>query len=164
MVIDRKGHLIATLSAGEQHDLGPVVGKDGANGKDGEKGKDGTDGIAVTDLEVEHDGGRAVTLKYLVDGRVKLFPLKFAIPLDAGPHRAGVDYAKGDCVTYDGCYWIAQKDKPRGEPGTTKDWRMVSRKGRDGRDGKAGEKGERGPEGRAGKDLTQLGSDGSKWG
>lgn len=169
LMIDRQGHLQATLSNGHAQDLGEVVGKDGLpgndgeDGKDGEDGEDGADGVNFSDLEVEHDGGRLVKLKFNTGDGIKVFPLKFAMPLDAGPHRAGADYDKGDCVTYDGCYWIAQKEKPRGLPGTTTDWRMVSRKGRDGKDGKAGAKGEKGAEGRPGKDLTQLGSDGSKW-
>lgn len=160
MMVNRDGHLIGTLSDGKGVDLGLVVGRDG---KDGAPGKDGVDGIKPEDFTVKHDGGRGVTLEWHLGDRIAVVPLKFAIPLDAGPHRAGTDYAKGDCVTYDGCYWIAQKDKPRGDPGTSKDWRMVSRKGRDGKDGKHGEKGERGPEGRPGRDLTQLGPDGSKW-
>ena len=39
----------------------------------------------------------------------------------------------------------------------------AARDGRDGRDGKDGAKGDPGPQGKAGRDLTQLGADGSKW-
>ena len=50
-LIDRAGHLRVVMTDGTDHDLGPVVGKDGENGKDGKdgepgaKGEDGKDGL-----------------------------------------------------------------------------------------------------------------------
>lgn len=75
--------------------------------------------------------------------------------------RQGVKYLEGDGVTWGGSFWIAQKDtatKPDGG-----EWRLAVKKGRDGKDGLAGERGEKGLPGPAGRDLTQIGADGSKW-
>lgn len=55
LLIDAKGHLVATFTDGTTDDVGPVVGKDGMDGRDGidgapgEKGIDGINGRDGTD-------------------------------------------------------------------------------------------------------------------
>lgn len=133
LMIDRDGCLVATLSNGQGVTLGKCVGDDGKNGEPGPAGRDG---FGFDDLNVESDGGRTITLKFIKGEFSKAFAVHFPIPLDAGPYRGGENYQKGDGVTYEGSYWLAQKDKPRGRPGTSTDWRMCTRKGRDGKDAK----------------------------
>ncbi len=74
------------------------------------------------------------------------------------------EYERGDLVTYDGSVWHCERPT-KAKPGTqtsAPDWKLCTKKGRDGKDGEKGVKGDRGEDGRPGKDLTQLGWDGSK--
>lgn len=140
-----------------------VPGRDGNHGKDGLNGKDGSDGLGFDDMTMDYDGERGFIFRLIQGERVKEFPFTVPIPLDRGQHRSGAEYIRGDAVTHGGSLWIAQK-ATSDKPSTSDAWRLAVKCGRDGKHGKDGERGERGPEGRAGKDLTQLGLDGSKWG
>jgi integrin beta 3 len=148
--INRDGELLLTMSDGRLVKLGRV---------------DGHDGLGFDDLAVDCDGERTVTFRFAQGERVKEFPIVFPVVLDRGVYRAEEQYAKGDAVSFGGSQWIAQEattDKP--ETGAA--WRLAVKRGRDGKNGKDGRDGERGlagPEGRAGRDLTQMGPDGSKW-
>jgi len=180
-LIDRGGHLFLTFSDGSHSDLGLVVGRDGkdcdlesvrlqvatflasiekpANGKDG---KDGIDGVGFDDLQLEYNGDRTLTFKFVKGENVKLYDLHMDIPLFKDVWRAG-EYQAGDEVVRDGSMWIATKktETVPGAPGS--DWRLCTKRGRDGKDGKPGPEGPMGKAGRDGRDLTQLGQDGSKW-
>lgn len=136
-----------------------VPGRDGHDGKDGVNGKDGADGLGFDNMDVQYDGERGLTLRFSQGERVKEFPFTLPIPLDRGQHKAGADYIRGDAVTHGGSLWIAQR-ATEDRPGTSDAWRLAVKCGRDGKNGKDGE---RGPEGRAGRDLTQIGPDGSRW-
>lgn len=128
LLIDRDGHLVATMTDGRMKNLGPVVGKDG---KPGENGKDGAD---FSDVEIDYDGERTVTIKGRGGEIVKRIPL----PLDKGYWSEG-QYEKGDIVTHDGIAWIALQDtKATPTVANKQDWRIFARKGRDGRDGRNG--------------------------
>lgn len=135
-------------------------GKDGLHGKDG---KDGLDGFGFDDLCCSYDGDRTITVAFVRADRTKEFSFKMPFPLDRGVFRAGTIYDRGDSVTYGGSCWIAQKDEPHGKPGESPDWRLSTKHGRDGKQGERGLPGKNGLDGRPGRDLTQLGSDGSKW-
>ena len=80
-------------------------------------------------------------------------------------YRHGTKYARGDGVTWDGCWWIAQVSDPTARPGPQNhaEWRLAVKRGRDGKDGAAGLPGPMGPKGKDGRDLTQMATDGSKW-
>lgn len=130
-MIDRDGCLILTTTKGETIKLGIVVGRDG---KDGEKGADGRD---LSDVEIDYDGHRTVTIKAKSGEVAKAY--KLAVPMDAGYYRDGMECEKGDVVTHNGSAWIALRDtkaKPCAE--NKDDWRLFARKGRDGIDGKNG--------------------------
>lgn len=139
-----------------------VPGRDGKDGKDGDKGHNGADGIGFDDLDIDYDGERSITLRFVQGERVKEFPIMLPIPLDRGQYKSSADYVRGDAATYGGSLWIAQK-ATGDKPGTSDAWRLAVKCGRDGKNGKDGERGEPGKEGRPGKDLTQLGLDGAKW-
>lgn len=90
----------------------------------------------------------------------------FALPviLDRGVFRSGEDYAKGDCVTWNGQMFIAQRDTKQ-EPMSlgASDWRLSVKRGRDGKDGKDGTIGLQGIPGERGRDLTHVGPNGEKY-
>jgi len=126
--------------------------------------KDGRDGFSLDDFDAELlDDGRTVRLSFSRGDVSQVKELRLATVIDAGIYRADREepYFKGDGVTWDGCFWVAQKDMPEGKPGASTDWRMAVKKGRDGK-GTKGDKGDPGKNGRPGRDLTQLGFNGEK--
>jgi len=113
-LVNRDGHLVGTTSDGKCHDLGQVVGKDGASWEG---------------ASIDFDGEKSLILR-AKDGTEQL--IKTSLPRDKGYWRDGMTVEKGDFVTHDGCLWVAQKDT-NDRPGYKKDaWRMAVRKGRDG--------------------------------
>jgi hypothetical protein len=173
-LIDRDGNLVLTLSDGKALSLGVVVGKDGAPGKDGLAGRDG---FGFDDLEAEHDGERALTLRFVRGDAKKEFTFTVPAVIDRGVWKEG-QFKAGDGVSWDGSWFVAQTDTDK-KPGTPESgWRLCAKRGRDGASAfdmakragfKGGEgewraslRGPIGPEGRPGRDLTQLGFDGSK--
>lgn len=112
--------------------------------KDGINGKDGQDGFGFDNVDVIHDGERDFTLRFSQGERVKDFKFRVPAILERGVHRAGVQYQKGDGVTFQGSYWIALKDTNEKPGDGNTDWRLSVKKGRDGRDGARGERGEPG--------------------
>jgi integrin beta 3 len=73
-------------------------------------------------------------------------------------------YEAGDSVTRDGSMWVAERSVKLGTPGDEDSgWRLAVKRGRDGKDGRDGARGEKGEQGAPGRDLTQVGLDGSKW-
>lgn len=137
-------------------------GQKGIDGKDGEDGKDGKDGFSLTDLKAESDGERTVTLVFEDETLRKEIPITFPFVLDRGVYKAGETYAHGDGVTFGGSFFIAQTETKE-QPEKSKDWRLAVKRGRDGKDGSVGPAGQKGEPGKGGRDLTQLGPDGSKW-
>lgn len=130
-----------------------LQGEKGLDGRDGSDGKNGLDGLGFDDLQVEHDGERGFTLKFVCGDQVKAFPFTLPIVLDRGVYRDGTAYEKGDAVSWGGSLWIAQ-DKTAVKPDTPEGgWRLSVKRGRDGRDG---ERGEKGLPGQAGKDLRDF--------
>lgn len=126
-VINRAGELVATDSRGAAHNLGVVVGKDGAAGRDG---------ADLTDVDFEYDGERTVQVKHR-GAIVRSF--RMPVVIDRGYWKSGMECQAGDGVTEGGSWWIARRDtraKPCAE--NRDDWRLGARKGRDGRDGRDG--------------------------
>jgi hypothetical protein len=86
--------------------------------------KDGRDGVDLTELSLDYDGERTVT-----------------VPLWRGYWSPGVVAERGDILTHNGTAYIAIVDNPKCEPGVGKydhEWKVFARKGRDGRDGRNG--------------------------
>ena len=174
-IIDRTGNLVLTMTDGRTRDLGCVVGKDADRAeietliksevakipapKDGVDGKDGFDFEDMT--ETLDDDGRTLVRRYERGERVKEFRHTLAVPLDRGVWKEG-KYVKGDSVTLNGSWFIAQCDT-EARPEVSKDWRLAVKRGQNGKDGKPGEKGAQGIPGKDGKDLTQLTLKGQKY-
>lgn len=146
-IIDRSGHLIATLTDGRTKDLGPIHGKD-VNPEDVERsiadlvtktletwerpkdGINGKDGLGFDDLDFEHDERGRLYLKFVKGDTVK----RVRVPglVDNGVWRAGTMYLKGDCVTFQRSLFICQKDHPSGKPeDSSGSWRLSVMRGRD---------------------------------
>jgi integrin beta 3 len=151
-------------------------GRDGKDGKDGERGMDGKDGAAGANGTPGHDGlgwddfdptldveTKTLTLRWTQGERMKT--RSFTVPLTVykGVYQPGVTYQVGDQVTHAGSMWTAKvetSDRPDESGAGDRAWQLSVKRGRD---GKPGPQGEKGLDGRPGKDLTQLGPDGSKW-
>lgn len=101
--------------------------------KDGEDGEDGEDGLGFDDLRVEHDGERSFAFIFERGEQRKEFTFTVPVVLERGVYKSDRTYERGDAVTADGSYWIAQKDAPSGKPGQSPDWRLAVKKGRDGK-------------------------------
>jgi integrin beta 3 len=171
--VDRVGDLYFTNSDGSNFKVGHVVGADADPAKIAEAikaecakmppPKDGKDGFSLDDFDVQFDGKRTITLRFVDKDNIPLErKIMLAVPLYCGVWREGA-YQCGDCATHEGSTWIALADTST-RPGTLNcDWQLANKKGRDGREGKPGPQGPAGKDGRDGRDLTQLGPDGKKW-
>lgn len=99
--------------------------------------KDGRDGVDLTELSLDYDGERTVT----VNGRTGTVTKRVPVPLWRGYWSPGVVAEKADILTHNGTAYIAIVDNPKCEPGVGKydhEWKVFARKGRDGRDGRNG--------------------------
>jgi integrin beta 3 len=119
------------------------------------------DGLA--DVKFEHVDARTVDIVVTrTSDAVNVVRAQFPVLIDKGVYRAESAYEAGDCVTWGGSLWIAQRATSE-KPETSDAWRLAVKRGRDGRDGKPGERGEKGEKGEPGRDLTQLALDGRKY-
>jgi len=99
--------------------------------KDGEDGRDALD-LEDLSLTIGEDK-RTVTIALKRGETVIEKSIKLATIIDKGVYKDEGEYEQGDAVTFGGCLWIAQKDAPKGKPGTTEDFRMAVKRGRDGK-------------------------------
>lgn len=101
--------------------------------KDGRDGIDGAPGVGWDDMQVEHDGKRGISLKFMKGDVQHVAEIVIPCVIDAGFFKEGQTYEQGDGVTFGGSYWIAQK-ATSAKPGVgVDDWRLAVRKGRDGK-------------------------------
>jgi len=100
------------------------------------------------------DDGRTVAIAIrMTDGTTTVKQLTVPLAIDRGVYDEATVYQRGDGVTWDGSWWIAQRAAATAEkPGASDAWRLAVRKGRNGRDGLKGEPGQRGAQGRDGVD------------
>ncbi|ACL58954.1 hypothetical protein Mnod_4075 [Methylobacterium nodulans ORS 2060] len=135
----------------------------GERGEKGETGERGADGLGFEHMEEElAEDGRTLVRRYRRGEEVKEFRHRVPTVIDRGVYKAGTTYQPGDGVTWAGSFWIAQAETSS-KPDSGEGWRLAVKRGRDGRDGKDGAPGPQGKEGPRGRDLTQMGPDGSKW-
>lgn len=93
----------------------------------------------IDDIQVDYDGERRLSLKFVQGAKVKSVELVLPIPIDRGVWDENTGYEKGDTITAGGSLWICQKNNHGQRPGTTPAWRLGAKKGKDGRDdGRAG--------------------------
>lgn len=128
LLIDREGHLIATMDDGSTKDLGPV------NGKDGAPGKDGRDGFSLDDFDCQPVDERTIRMEFVRGETKHSYELQFPVTVYRGVFKEGSEYERGDMVTWGGNLWHCDtptKDKPG-----TENWTIAAKKGRDGKDAK----------------------------
>lgn len=142
--LQREGVLILSLSDGTTRDLGVVVGKDGVDGRDGidgkdgdkgEPGKDGRDGFDLESFDCVPTDERTIEMRFQQKDVLHTYELELPVLIDRGVYKAGEKYKRGDCVTWGGSLWIAQKET-EAKPETDDSWRLAVKKGRDGKDSK----------------------------
>jgi hypothetical protein len=128
LLIDRDGHLVATMDDGEMKSLGPVTGKDG---KDGEPGRDG---FSLDDFDCQPVDERTIKLMFTRGETVHSYELEFPVTIYRGVFKAGETYARGDATTWGGSLWIAEKETDAKPDTPESGWRLAVKKGRDGKD------------------------------
>jgi hypothetical protein len=153
-VIGRDGDLIITKTDGSMHNVGIVVGRDGAQGvagKDGADGAPGRDGFGFDDMEAIDDGLKFCH-RFRRGDQIKEFWFNKAslADFDFEMWRTGITYPRGAVVTSGGSMFICRQETIE-RPEMSKHWRLAVKRGRDGKDG---ERGPMGPQGKAGKDAT----------
>ena len=134
-----------------------LPGAPGEKGLDGKDGRDGVDGLGFDDLDVEHDGERSFTFKFVRGERVKTFG-PFIVPamIHRGVWRAAQSYSYQDVATFGGSEWLCVNAELKGKPGAGSPeqtgWLLIVKKGADGRQGPAGPEG---PQGKSGPQGPQ---------
>src|SRR5690625_3915854 len=119
--INKEGALIVTKTDGTNHNIGVVVGKDGA------------DGLGFDKAELEYDSEVGLTYR-LTDGtRVLEKTIMPPIMEHKGFYEKGMEVKGGNLVTHNGSLWIATKDTDEEPTYQSKDWHLAEREGRDGK-------------------------------
>lgn len=154
---------------GRDGPVGPVgergpIGEKGEAGAVGPTGERGPDGFGFDDIQIEHDGERRFTIRFVRGTEVKECGT-FTVPAQIyrGVHVEGQAYERGDTVTWGGSLYHCNETTAEKPANGSKGWTLAAKRGADGRHGKDGERGPAGPEGKPGRDLTQKGPDGGKW-
>lgn len=130
LLIDREGHLIATMDDGTTKDLGPIIGKDGTNGQDG------APGFGLDDFDCVPVDERTIKMEFVRGETKHSYELQFPVVVYRGVFKDGDPYERGDMVTWGGSLWHCDaptKDKPG-----TDGWTLAAKRGRDGKDAKNG--------------------------
>lgn len=149
-LIGRDGNLVVTYSDGSTADLGPVLGRDADEAALRKRiddwlaavpaPKDGAPGATFTldDFDiVPRDDGRTIEMKFTQGDVTHAFELCFPVMIYRDVYKEGETYQHGDCVTFGGSLWHAQKETAE-RPGPGDAWRLAVRRGRDGKDLKSG--------------------------
>lgn len=122
-VIDRRGHLMLTMSDGQISDVGMVVGRDGARGQDGES-------LSLDDFDIEQIDDRSLKFCFTKGDTMHSFEIEFPFLIYRGVWESR-DYSAGDAVTWAGSMWVAER-ATAGKPDTSDSgWRLAVKKGRD---------------------------------
>jgi Collagen triple helix repeat (20 copies). len=83
----------------------------------------------------------------------------FSLPalIYRGIYAPDQEYARGDVVTYSGGAFHCEAEKTQSRPETSKDWKLMVKRGADGK-GLIGPEGPKGKDGKDGRDLRPVGS------
>jgi integrin beta 3 len=95
-------------------------------------GKDGRDGFGFDDMQMEFDGERGFSLKFMRGDQVRSFDFSLPVPVYRGVYKEGESYSKCDTATWGGSVWIAQKDTNE-KPGRSDDWQLMVKQGNEGK-------------------------------
>ncbi|MFN6950972.1 MAG: hypothetical protein ACK4NE_00050 [Albidovulum sp.] len=132
-LIDRDGNLVLTMTDGRHKNMGRVVGEPG---KPGDPGAPGLDGVSMSHFDTEMKDERTIVFKFVRDDSiVEMHEFSFPVLIDRGVWSDGKAYVRGDCCTWGGSLWIAQRSTEQKPDSPDSGWRLAVKKGRDGRDG-----------------------------
>lgn len=92
-------------------------------------------GVAEESETISEDGRTTTRSTVYTNGQRFDREYKSGAILDRGVFKQGTVYEKGDCTTWAGSAWVAQR-QTEAKPGTNGDWRLAVKCGRDGKDGK----------------------------
>jgi hypothetical protein len=189
-LVNRGGELIISLADGSQHNVGTVVGKDGATGPRGEQGPPGNDGAPGEKGDKGDTGERGEVGERGLQGEVGTNGIdgapgergekgdpgergEIGEKGDQGPDgpAAYVGEAKGlfdpaaeyrvrDVVALNGSAFMAKADNPGECPG--EGWMLLAQRGKRGDKGDRGERGMDGKAGRDGADIVAMKFDAEK--
>lgn len=92
-------------------------------------------GVSTVEASVRDDG-RTVELHFsYADGSDLCVPFRLALPVVRGVYDENVLYDQDDVITWDGSWWVAQRDGKLPKPGSdAKSWKLSIKRGRDGKD------------------------------
>lgn len=92
----------------------------------------GKDGLSPENFSVEHkDGGRVIVYKLTAGGQEFISEHRTHMQIYRGVWKADGDYLIGDCVTFGGSSFVAERDNP-GKPETSNcGFRLAVKRGRD---------------------------------
>lgn len=97
------------------------------------------DGVESVDLKQHSDDPRTISVVVnKASGHSHTGEVKLPVIWPKGRWDTGVDYRQLDSVTWNGSAWIAAKDIPVGEPGTSADWFLYVKQGERGKKGEPG--------------------------
>jgi hypothetical protein len=88
--------------------------------------------IDAVSVDFDYDNERTLTIRN--GAATKYFTLP--VVLDRGTYQQGKFYSRGDAVTCNGSYWIAQ-EPTMVKPGGNSAWRLSCRSGRDAKEKKS---------------------------
>lgn len=91
-------------------------------------------GVADEAMTLQDDGRTVLRSLELTDGRTIVSKVQTFAQIHRGIYRRGLTYERGDTATWNGSCWHANRATDE-EPSTdSKDWSLITRKGRDGKD------------------------------
>lgn len=147
LLINRDGHLVATLTDGSTLDAGMVVGHDGKDADPDlmakmiaeavdqiprpQNGKDGADGLGIDDADLVFNEKTGFVLRLSNATRTK--DLALPVPFWDETYKYGEKYFKGAIVNCKGV-WIAESDTYERPGDGATSWRLIAKNGRDGKD------------------------------
>lgn len=141
-IVDRDGNLVITLTDGKAVNLGQVVGRDADREEIARmvaaavaaipKPRDGKDGFDLRHFDVVATDDRTVEMSFEDEGGIRhTYELEFPVMIYRGVYAEGRDYRRGDCITWGGSTWHADK-ATTGKPDCG-DWSLAVKRGRDGK-------------------------------
>ena len=137
-----EGRLEVRLTDGQELDLGRVVGEKGECGEPGPPGPQGETvvgppgerGAPGPPGERGEDGiATREEIEALVDERFRDVQTRTLADTYRGVWKDGEAYQRGDTTTWGGNLFLALADTS-GKPADTRDWQLITKRGRDGRD------------------------------
>lgn len=134
------GDLIMFFNDGTEQNVGRIVGKDGKDGEKGDPGEPGAPSTVPGPVGPKGDPGEPgadgiatrAELDELIETRFADLQVRTFSEVYQGVFTRGSTYSRGVLATWDGSLWLSL-NSTSDQPGTSKDWKLIVKKGRDAR-------------------------------